>query len=190
MNMEFEELQQIWDTQNNQPMYVINQDALHRRITVKKEKALHITSVSELLLIIVNVASGGFVLFMNLSMEKANLSFYAMTTWMLGSAAFLLVSRIRRIKSSSFERSMLGDLTHAVSVATYQVRLSQIMRWNILPIGLLSIIGVWEGGKSIWFTVGLIVCFALAYYAGGWEHNIYQSRKRELETLQRKLANN
>lgn len=188
--MDFEELQKIWDSQNNQPMYVINQEALHRRITAKKKKAIRITNLSELLLITVNIISGGFVLVMNLSMEKTNLSFHVMTTWMLGSAVYLLISRVRRMRSISFERSMLGDLTHAISVATYQVRLSQIMRWNILPIGLLSIIGVWEGGKSIAFIVGLIVCFALAYYAGGWEHNIYQSRKRELEILQRKLANN
>ena len=37
--MEFEDLQKIWDTQNNKPMYVINEEALHRRILSKKNKA-------------------------------------------------------------------------------------------------------------------------------------------------------
>ena len=74
---------------------------------------------------------------------------YILSAWMLGSALYLLVSRIRRIKANHrFDRSMRGDLTHAISVATYQVRLSRLMRWNILPIGILTLLGVWSSGKS------------------------------------------
>jgi len=29
----------------------------------------------------------------------------------------------------------------------------------------------------------------LSYYAGGWEHNTYKRKKRELEILQKKLGN-
>ena len=58
---------------------------------------------------------------------------YLLSAWMLGSALFMLVNRIRRIKrNNQFDRSMSGDLDHAIAVATYQVRISQIMFW---PIG-------------------------------------------------------
>ena len=42
--MEFEELKKIWDTQNNQPMYAINEEALHNRILTKKRKTNKISS--------------------------------------------------------------------------------------------------------------------------------------------------
>jgi hypothetical protein len=61
------------------------------------------------------------------------------------------------------------------------------MRWNILPIGILSLLGLWEGGKSIWIAASILVFFILAHYTGGWEHDIYKRRKRELELLQSKL---
>jgi hypothetical protein len=75
-------------------------------------------------------------------------------------------------------------------VATYQVRFSQLMRWNILPIGIFSLLGVWESGKSVWQTVGILIIFVLGHYAAGWELSIYKARKRELEILQNKLEEN
>ena len=82
---------------------------------------------------------------------------------------------------------MHGDLRHALSVATYQVRLAQFGRWNILPIGILILLGVWESGKSIWVVVGTLIFFVLANYVAGWESGIYKARKRELEILKNKL---
>lgn len=183
--MEFEELQQIWDSQNNRPLYAINEEALHKRIESKKNQVRHITNISELLLIIVNIGSGSLILGMNFS---GQIFMYLLAAWMFVTALYVLISRIKRIKGNNrFDRSMRGDLTQAISVATYQVRLSQLMRWNIIPIGTLILLGVWDGGKSVWVAVGLVVFFAIAYLAGGWEHSIYKSKKRELEILQDKL---
>lgn len=188
--MEFEELQQIWDSQNNKPLYAIDEKALHNRILSKKNKARHITNISELLSIIVNIGAGCFILGVNFFKPGGNLFMYFLSAWMLSTALYLLVSRIRRIKGDHrFDRSMRGDLNHAISIATYQVRLSQLMRWNILPIGILILLGVWEGGKSLWLAVGIVIFFVLTNYAAGWEHNIYKARKRELEILQNKLEN-
>ena len=63
--MEFDELQKIWDTRHNQPLYVINEEALHQRIIEKKYRVIHIAVFSEWLLIIVNIAAGGFLLATN-----------------------------------------------------------------------------------------------------------------------------
>ena len=113
---------------------------------------------------------------------------YLMAAWMFATALYSLVSRIRRIKGDHrFDRSMQGDLHHAISVATYQVRLSQIMRWNILPVGVLTLLGIWEGGKSFWIAGFILIAFVLVHYASAWEHGIYKARKRELEILQKKL---
>jgi len=184
--MEFEELQQIWDSQSNQSLYPINEKALHNLIRSKKKLVNSITNSSELLLIIVNVLSGCVILFMNLGTQ--NISMYILSVWMFSSASYLLLNRVRRIKGGhQFDMSMLSELKHAISIATYQVRLSQIMRWNIVPIGLLSVLGVLEGGKSVWIIIILLILFALAFFAGGLEHGIYRNKKRELEVLLNKL---
>jgi len=186
--MEFDELQKIWDSQNNQPLYAINEKALHNRIQSKRKQAYHITNFSELLLIVVNLGAGSFVLGVGLYRQHGNIFMYVLAAWMFASALYALVSRIRRIKGDHrFGRSMHGDLDHAIFMATYQVRLSRVMRWNILPIGGLSLLSLWENGKSFWIIGAILIFFALAYFAGGWEHGIYKAKKRELEILKKKL---
>ena len=186
--MEFEEIKKIWDAQSNQPLYAINEKAMYNLILSKKKQAHHITNISELFIIISYMITGSFVLGINLFNQSGNISMYLLSAWTFGTALIMLVNRIRRKKGENqFERSMSGDLDHAISVATYQVRISQIMLWNVLPIGALTLIGLWEGGKSIWLVMIVLLFFALSYYAGGWEHNIYKRKKRELETLKKKL---
>jgi hypothetical protein len=188
ITMEFEELQKIWDVQNNEPLYAINAQALHNRILSKKKRAYHTTNFSELLLIFVNIGTGCFILGVNFFTQKGNIILYLMSVWMLITALYVLANRLRRIKGEyKFDRSMVGDLDHAISMATYQVRLGRIMRWNILPIGVLTFLGVWDSGKPIWMGILLLIFFAIAHFAGGWELTIYKNRKRELEILQKKL---
>jgi len=186
--MEFEEMQKIWDSQNNKPLYAINEQALHNRIQSKKKQTSHITNFSELLLIIVNLGAGCFVLGINLFRPGGNKYMCLLGVWMLSTALYLFRNRIRRIKGDKkFDRSLCGDLNHAISVAAYQVRLSQTMRWNILPIGAFIMLGVWDSGKAIWIAGLILVFFVLAYFGSAREHSIYKARKRELEILQAKL---
>jgi Flp pilus assembly protein TadB len=187
--MEFEELQKIWDAQNSRPLYAIDEKTLHNRILSKKRQAYHITNSTELLLIIVNVGVGGFLLELNFSKPHPNIFTYVMAAWMFCTTLYVWVSRIQRIKRNKdrFEQSMRGDLEHAISTAAYQVQLSQIMRWNLLPIGLLTFLCVWEGGKSAWLAGGTLLFFAVTYYASGFEHRFYKRRKRELQMLQKNL---
>src|SRR6187402_855153 len=114
ITMEFEELRKIWDAQNDQPLYAINEKAMYNFILSKKKQAHHITNISELLIIVVYTITGSVVLGMNLFDQSSNISMYLLSAWMLGSALFILVNRIRRIKGDNrFDRSMSGDLDHA-----------------------------------------------------------------------------
>lgn len=186
--MEFDELKKIWDTQNHQSLYAIDEEALHRRILAKQRQAYHITNTSELLLIFVNLAGGSFILGMNVLKHGENLYLYLLATWMVGCALYVLMSRLRRIKgNSTFDRSLRSDLAYAISLATYQVRISQLGWWNIVPMGTLLVLGTWSGGKSVWVVAGLLLFLVLTTVAARWEHNGYKARKRELEALQNKL---
>jgi hypothetical protein len=190
ITMEFEEMKKIWDAQNNELFYGINEKALHNCILSKKKQVYHIANISEWLCIIVNGVGGCFILGVYLFKQSGNIFMYILAAWMFGSALYLVVTRMRRIKGYHlFDRSMHGDLDHAISMATYQVRLSLIMRWNALPIALLTLAGILDSGKSIWLAIGILIFFVLTNYAAGWEHNSYKARKRELEILKNKLEN-
>ncbi|AXY73855.1 hypothetical protein D3H65_07615 [Paraflavitalea soli] len=189
--MEFDELQKIWDTQNQQSLYVINEQALHHRIQAKMRQGYHITNISEWLTIMVNLGAGSLILILFGIKNSGNISMYLLAAWMLATALFAMMNRIRRIKGNRrFDRSLQGDLQYAISLTTYQVHLSQILRWNVLPVGVLTILGLWESGKPWWIAGCVLLFFALTWYASRWEHSFYRNRKHSLETLQSKLSAN
>jgi len=185
--MEFDELQKIWDSQHQQPLYAINEKALHNRIVAKKYHVLHIAGFTEWLLIIVNVATGGLLLQMN-NTRHGYFFVYMLAAWLFGSAVYVLVNRIKRINDRHrFQRTINGDLQHALAIAGYQVRIAQIMRWNVLPVGILVLLTMWEGGKSVWLSLIVAFFFILVFFACKWELMVYRNKRRELEVLQQKL---
>jgi len=185
--MEFDELQKIWDSQREQPLYVINEQALHNRIVAKKYHVMHIAGFTEWLLIIVNATTGGFLVQINRA-RHGYMFVYILAAWMFGSVLYVLITRIRRLNDQHrFQRTLNGDLQHALTVAGYQVRIAQIMRWNVLPVGILVILSMWEGGKPVWLSLIVAFFFILVFIACKWELAGYRNKKRELEVLQQKL---
>ena len=113
---------------------------------------------------------------------------YLMGAWMLLTSGYFLFNRMKRLRGEGrFDRSMLGDLEEALSIATYQVRISSLGRWNVVPIAAFSIFGILSAGKSFWIVAGILIFFVITYLAAGWEHGMYERRKAELEALKRKL---
>ena len=187
--MEFDEMKKVWDSQTNQSLYVINEAALHKTIKSRRDKGAHITNITELISIVVNLASGAFLFTTTMADETVNVYLYILATWMVITGIYCLFGRVRRIKGDrQFDRTMLGDLNYAVAIANYQVHFSALMRWNIIPIGILISLGMWKNENSTEFIIGLILFFALTFYASGWEHRYYKSRRRDLEELRRILV--
>ena len=185
--MEFEEIRKIWDTQNVKPLYVMNDTVLHRQVLDKQRRAKHITQVSELLLIFVNLGVSVFILAVTLTGSK-NTSLIVLAIWLAISGAWVLSERMRRIRGgNNFDRSVQGELSYALSIATYQVRLSQLGRWNALPTGGLTLLAMVESEKASWLSAAIVVVFIVSYIAAGWETNIYIRHKNELELLKKKL---
>jgi len=177
--MEFEEIKKVWSQQNNEPMYVINESALRSSIVKKKDKALLRANISELISIIVNIAMGLFLF---------TTGPIILAVWMIIVGLICLVGRIRRKRGDTqFDRTMLGDLDHAVSVAKYQVRLSGLMRWNIIPVGGLIAWSAWSKENAVVFVVILIVFSSLAFFGSGLEHNYYKGRLNEVVQLRKTL---
>lgn len=177
--MEFEEMQSIWGAQNSATAYNFDEKELHRRILARKNRALCITNISELMNIGVYAGAGVFVL---------TAKMYLLAGWLFIVALVLIISRIRRlIAAKKFDRSVRGELRYALATAKYQVRLSRLMRWNIVPVGVFTLLSAWTGGKSTWVIVFLLLFFAASYYGAGFENKKYVRQRESLEALQQSL---
>jgi len=182
--MELEEVKNIWSTQNKKMPYSIDTAELHRRILAKKAKAVKVTSLSELVNIVVGLGAGTFTLWTNTTSKQHSFFIYCYSVWMFILAILFIAARIRRKSAGrQYERSVHGELQHGLAVAGYQVKLSKLMRWNNIVIGGLILFGLWETAKPWWATVFIIVVFSLGWYVSGIENKYYQRQKRRLEEL-------
>jgi hypothetical protein len=182
--MELEEVQNIWSAQNKQMPYTIDTAELHRRILSRKEKAVHITNFTERLIILVGIGTGMFTLWTNATSKHQNFFIYCYSVWMFIMAILVVAARWRRRAAGrQFERSVQGELEEGLAVTAYQVRLSQLMRWNIFVIGGLILFSLWEAGKQWWFSVLVIIFLTGAWFASGFEHGYYRRQKKRLEEL-------
>ena len=186
--MEFDEMKKIWDAQNNQPLYVIDEQTLHNRIHAKMNTVLHFTSLSEWLLIMINLGTGAVLLGNNPIKSGSNIFLFIEAVWLFALVVYLVVSRNRRIKASrQFDRSIHGDLNHAISLASYQMHISQIIRWNFLPMGAIMICSSWEAGKLVSVSAIILASYTLAFYVTSKGYLANKRRKRELQVLKEKL---
>jgi len=186
--MEFDEMKKVWDAQNNQPLYVLDEKALHNRIKSKMNVVRHMTNISDWTLILIYLGAGSILLGLNPFRRGANIFIYVEAAWMFATVAYLLVSHFRRIKASrQFDRSIHGDLDHAISLASYQVRLSQMTRWNLLPMGAIMIFSGWESGKLVKVGIIMLVSSALGFYVSSKGLRSNKRRRRELQVLREKL---
>lgn len=187
--MDFNEMKRIWDTQNNEHVYAINEEALHRRVKAKKSRAAHTANISEIILIVSNLVAGGMLVASKIIPQQANIFTYLLAAVMFIAAAYVIISRYRRHQwQNRFDLTMLGELEQAIANATYQVRLSQTMRWYILPVAALTLLAIWYNDISAWKWLLILAFFALGYFATGKEHNYYASNKRRLEQLREMLT--
>ena len=189
ITMEFDELQKIWDTQNNKPMYVINEEALHRRIRSKKHKASYASNITELGLVLIAVVTSCY-LFLK---HAGSGDFFAILPGvaLLLTAVYVILSRFRRKQyERQFDQSMLGDLDHAISNVEFEVRRSKtFIWWYIIPIAIPVFLNMYLKEVSLWKWALIIGCFILSYVVVQFGLNRAQlPRKRSLQALRKKLT--
>lgn len=187
--MKFDELQKVWDSQNDKPMYVIREEALHKTILAKGRKAGKTANISELILILSGLIAAGIIVIFDLMDDGGNVFSY------LGVFLFTLIAMysginrvLRKKRKIDFERSILGDLEHALSIAHYQVNLSKGMFYGFWPATFaLSLLSLLMSDKPIWYSVIFGVLFIGVSFVSRWEHKYYIRKRDELESLKQKL---
>ena len=189
--MEFDEMQKIWDTQNDELPYVIDEKVLQKRIQRKRHSVL--VNISDWLSIIGYLVSTSLLAGRHPFTPGANIFLYLAAVWSFAIVVYLVVSHIRRITvSRRFDRSIHGDLDHAIYLISYQMRTSLVLRWHLLPLGAIMIFSCWKAGK-LFFVSAIISVIVLvntgAFYASVKSYSANKRRKHKLQVLKEKLEN-
>lgn len=187
--MEFEEMQKIWNDQNGETMYAINESALHKSISRKKEAASKRINLVEIMLMIIN-STVTIILFTDAILDKEGPWDYAGATIMALTVVFLMYFRTKRKqKENTFDRSMMGELDHAISSSDSMIRIATIMiYYYLIPIGIFTLGKMLYFGADIEKWLLMIGMFGLAFILVRWERKVMHiPRKRNLMALKRRL---
>jgi hypothetical protein len=188
--MEFEDIKKIWDTQNNKPMYAINETALHERIHRHKNKTGWLAHINELGMMFIATVTGGFLLIDAIYDEGKAYSYVGGLAFLV-IGVFVFISRHNRKRNENrFDQSMLGELEEAIKNAGYLVTFAKTFSWwFLLPAAIFSFPNLALNNAS-WEKYLLVIgSFLLSYLVVTWElRKVHLPRKRKLEALKEKLT--
>lgn len=187
--MEFEEMKKIWDEQRNQPLYAVDEKALHERVTKRKTKAKNIATYTERAFIGALGVSGLAII--GLAVTKGNYDVLSLilAVLMLAMAGYVLVNRSRRIKwANTYDHTILGEIEEAIAYANYQVRLSMSGRVFFFVVAGFSILSTYNSTDNLVKTIIVTAFFVVVYFLAKWEHKtFYVSQKNRLLAMKQKL---
>ena len=187
--MNFEDMQKVWNQEQDTFQYVIDEQKLTDQIKVKKDKVAQYASKMEWLMIFANVFAGGMLLLVYFDEPGTSYLILAacVVFFVLGGWMFFL--RNRRIKNQPVESSNIAShLDSAIQNAGHIERLSKTMLVLAIPIlGTLWMIA-FQDGESVELLTGFAVFIALTLIAARWEHRqIHMKRKSKLIELKERL---
>jgi len=180
----------LWDTQNEEKLYAINERALHAQIQQRGRAVNRTLWQTEWIWVGMNLFVAIF-LTVSAYVNGQTLLFYAISLPYLAYALlFVALRRRRQQRDQQFAPTMLGDLDRAIWQLTYIVDQTRSMQfWYSLPLtigcaGFLLFIGAWP-----WALTLAIVMGSSSYLATQWEVNrAYLPQIRSLEALRAKLV--
>lgn len=188
--MEFEEMQMIWDSQNNEPLYAINRQALHTRIKEKRQAIETTLYTFEWILIIANILAGMMII-IGANEGDSGLSYVAAIGIFILAGYMFWVQRRRKQNEQQFEDSLLGDLDKGIAQVEYQIERSRtLLWWCVLPATIIFSIPL--VGSFLLFVMWAVMggSYALSYWQTEKEIRcVHEPRKKELESLRQLLLN-
>lgn len=216
--MEFAEMKVIWDSQNEEPLYAMNEAALHAIVQRRTEEWARSRTRCFLTEITIGLICGALMLVCAvvlafgdpaslrvLSWIKVRVSpwdslalFAAGGLWFFYAAAMYLARRRQQRREEAFESSLRGDLERALDQTRFQMNLARdIVWWGLLPIWVAG--GLWvltlchlvAAPLSAYLLMGIFIAGSLVFVVAGKQRSItkrFRPRQDELESLRAKLA--
>ena len=188
--MEFEEMKKIWDSQNNKPMYIIDEKSLHNVIHRKINAMARKVNLFDYGMITITLFVGVFMIIDGI---KSN---YQWTDFLTAVAAFgitiyILINRSRRRKLEiQFEYSLLDGLNNAILHIDYLIKQGKtFILWYVLPFALVTSIGMASKPTSLWNWILITAAFIFSSWLATWEvRKFHLPKKRSLEGLRKTLT--
>ncbi len=191
--MQFEALQQIWNEQEDEMLFAIDRETLHKRVSQKSRSLTHVLNIFEWSLIGSNIVSI-IVLYMNWAGDGVPVSYYLVPAILIIITGYLLRMRtVRKVRLAQYDHSLMGDLDRALAQNRFILdRVQTMVWWYVLPVfGGFTLFFYVQKGPFWWQSMLLMVVVAALSYAGGrWELNkFYRPNQRDLEALRNLLLN-
>src|SRR6185503_13464068 len=189
--MKFEEMQVIWNSQNGEKLFAINEIALHTYIQRKRRTINTLLEIFEWTMIALNLVVG-IALVTNLLRDNkpGALLILPVVFFYFAYSAYALVQRLRRRAAETrFKPTLLGELDKAIWQLDYLIRQGRSMTLRyVLPLVLVVSITAIYSPKPLWALVMTLTLIPISYFAPRWEINKwYLPKKRDLESLREKL---
>jgi len=186
--MDIEELQKVWNEQKGENMYVINESALMKSINRKKNAASRRINKVEIGLIIINSLCS--ILLFTDSLDDPHKWDLLGSFMMLGTVIYVLISRLKRKRSeNTFDRTMLGELDHAISNTNSIIRFSRLMILGyLIPFSVFYVGKMIDLGAPLEKWLLIFGLYILAFLLITWERkHMHIPRKEQLQKLREKL---
>ena len=187
--MELDEMKLIWDSQKNEPLFAINQEAVHNRIQDKGQAVASTLNKFDLLMIGMNLVVGILLLVDTFTEDGAAYEYVLPILYLLFFAYSIYRRYAHQQEVRHFAPTVLGDLDKALWQVNYLIKQSrQMIWWYLLPMLLVASVTLTLNVGFMWALGLILLAGPVAYFGGKWEVNKwYLPKKRELEALRELL---
>ena len=177
--MEFKDMQIIWNNENQEKLYAIDEAALHDQIKRKGQSITRKLDFVEILMMGINLVVA-ILLIVDGIRDNDPAFAYILPLMYLGYAILGLVLRLRRQQKEdvTFAPTLIGELEKALWQINYLINQSRSMTvWYLLPLIIVAIITVFLNSGLVWALGLLVVVVPLAYFGSIWEINKFYLRE-------------
>ena len=195
--MKFEDMQKIWDTQTQAPLYTLRENDLVNIIERKINHTERSVRWFEQGLILINLMVSAFLGYKLIGAHDFQIVILgSMIGVALSITAYLWWGRHHRLKRQARQAhlsnySLLGSLDAAIEDRDYLIKKARsFSRWYLLPFGATLLLAMWYKFTPekawIWILIGGAMLFAS--FLPGWEvRHIHAPQKKSLEDLRNLL---
>lgn len=193
--MKFEELQSLWNCQDNEPKSRLDTQAVLDTVRRRSNKLAVEASLFEMILM-GSLIFVGLVSLKDPLLQGHDMHQIATAVLCFGSAAFIWRGRhIRRTLEVQFDDSLLGCIEKSIAQLNYKASQMRGYLWFcIVPLSVSLGLGYFQANpaKTFWFFILIIPLFvfmmALSYFVMRWENNRFSlPQLAELEAQRAKL---
>jgi hypothetical protein len=188
--MDFEELQVIWNNQNDEKMYAINENMLHAYVKKKGRSINNTLNFFEFILIGVNLFVGIWLTIESLDNNPLSNQFILAVFYLAFAVYGLIRKLMRRNEEKPFAHTMVGELDKAIWRIEYLMKqsLNAILLYLLPLVLIIGVMSIFD--TRLLPTLGMLAVVTVASYFGHqWEfRKFHLPKKRNLEALREKLT--